>query len=87
MTDMIGVMAVNPGFRGQKYIERTQEKVQELKILIDNKGANTLIEVDGGVNDVIGKRLAEAGADVLVAGSYIFNALNPFERIDSLYKL
>jgi ribulose-phosphate 3-epimerase len=43
--------------------------------------------VDGGVNDVIGKRLAEAGADVLVAGSYIFNALNPLERIDSLYKL
>jgi ribulose-phosphate 3-epimerase len=87
MTDMIGVMVVNPGFGGQKYIERTQEKVQELKILIDNKGANTLIEVDGGVNDVIGKRLAEAGADVLVAGSYIFNALNPLERIDSLYKL
>ena len=58
-----------------------------LKILIDNTGANTLIEVDGGVNDVIGKRLAEAGADVLVAGSYIFNAPNPLERIDSLYKL
>ncbi len=87
MTDMIGVMAVNPGFGGQKYIERTQEKVKELKMLIDNTGANTLIEVDGGVNDVIGKRLAEAGADVLVAGSYIFNAPNPLERIDSLYKL
>ena len=58
-----------------------------LKILIDNTGANTLIEVDGGVDDVIGKRLAEAGADVLVAGSYIFNAPNPLERIDSLYKL
>mgnify|MGYP003289611187 CR=1 FL=1 len=64
MTDMIGVMAVNPGFGGQKYIERTQEKVKELKMLIENKGA-----------------------DVLVAGSYIFNASNPIERIDSLYKL
>lgn len=64
MTDMIGVMAVNPGFGGQKYIERTQKKVKELKMLIENKGA-----------------------DVLVAGSYIFNASNPIERIDSLYKL
>ena len=54
MTDMIGVMAVNPGFGGQKYIERTQEKVKELKMLIENKGADVVIEVDGGVNDVIG---------------------------------
>ena len=85
--DMVGIMAVNPGFGGQKYIENTINKVRELKAMIEIAKSQALIEVDGGINEEIGKQLSIAGADVLVAGSYIFNAPNPLERIERLNKL
>lgn len=85
--DMFGVMAVNPGFGGQRFIDNTYSKVLELKNLIEKCHSKALIEVDGGIDDVIGQQLAQAGADVLVAGSYIFNSSCPEERISQLYKL
>lgn len=75
--DLVLLMSVNPGFGGQSFIEQTIEKVKELKALIKRKGCATLIEVDGGVNAVTGKRLVEAGADALVAGNYVFKAPDP----------
>ena len=72
--DMVLLMSVNPGFGGQKFIEHTIEKVKELRVLIDSTGSKALIEVDGGVNLETGKRLVEAGADVLVAGNTVFKA-------------
>ena len=72
--DMVLLMSVNPGFGGQKFIEHTIEKVKELRELIDSTGSKALIEVDGGVNLDTGKRLVDAGADVLVAGNTVFKA-------------
>jgi len=85
--DMVLLMTVNPGFGGQKFIEHSVSKVRRLKDMIESHGLNTLIEVDGGVNADTGKRLAEAGTDVLVAGSYVFGADNPHERIHILKSL
>ena len=82
--DMVLLMSVNPGFGGQSFIENTYEKVRKLKALINRKGANTLIEIDGGVTTKNAKQLAEAGADVLVAGSFVFNAENPTQTIADL---
>jgi ribulose-phosphate 3-epimerase len=79
--DMVLVMSVNPGFGGQKFIPRSIDKIRRLKEMIVSRGLKTLIEVDGGVNLDRGKRLVEAGADVLVAGNSIFNADNPLETI------
>ena len=85
--DMVLLMTVNPGFGGQKFIEHSIEKVKKLKALIEQRGCHTLIEVDGGVNADTGKRLVDAGTDVLVAGSYVFGAENPEERIQTLKNL
>ncbi len=79
--DMVLLMTVNPGFGGQKFIEHSIEKVKALRELINRTGSKALIEVDGGVNADTGKRLAEAGVDVLVAGSYVFGAEKPEEKI------
>lgn len=79
--DMVLLMTVNPGFGGQKFIEHSIDKVKELKRMIMRTESDALIEVDGGVNADTAKRLAEAGTDVLVAGSYVFGATNPEERI------
>ena len=82
--DMILLMSVNPGFGGQKFIQNTYEKVRKLRQLIQEKNANVLIEIDGGVNFETGKLLFEAGADVLVAGSFVFGAKDPIETIKLL---
>jgi ribulose-phosphate 3-epimerase len=85
--DMVCVMSVNPGFGGQSFIENTYSKVQKLKKLIAQKGANTIIEIDGGVTNKNAKQLVESGADVLVAGNFVFKAENPIETIADLKKL
>ena len=85
--DLVCIMSVNPGFGGQSFIENTYAKVQKLKALITKKGAKTLIEVDGGVTNKNAKQLVEAGADVLVAGSYVFKAANPTATISDLKKI
>lgn len=85
--DIVMLMSVNPGFGGQKFIEHTVEKVRELRDLIDQTESSALIEVDGGVNCETGKRLVEAGADVLVAGSSVFKAPCPQVEIAALKNL
>jgi ribulose-phosphate 3-epimerase len=85
--DVVCLMSVNPGFGGQSFIERTYDKVKQLKEIITRNGASTLIEIDGGVSDKNAKQLVEAGADVLVAGNYVFRAENPVSTIASLKKL
>ena len=75
--DMVCLMSVNPGFGGQSFIENTYKKVKQLKNLIEFSGAPTLIEIDGGVTDKNAEQLVEAGADVLVAGSYVFGSQDP----------
>ena len=85
--DMVLLMTVNPGFGGQKFIEHSIQKVQRLKELILKTGSHALIEVDGGVNHETAPRLVEAGVDVLVAGSYVFGAENPEQRIKELKEL
>ncbi|MCH5328634.1 MAG: ribulose-phosphate 3-epimerase [Coprobacter sp.] len=85
--DMVLLMSVNPGFGGQRFIEHSVEKVVRLREMIDKKNARTLIEVDGGVNLETGKRLVEAGADILVAGNAVFKAENPTEMIHRLKQL
>ena len=82
--DLVCVMSVNPGFGGQKFIEHSYAKVANLKEMILKKGSSTQIEVDGGVTDQNAKRLVEAGADILVAGSFVFNAPDPIATIASL---
>ena len=82
--DVVCVMSVNPGFGGQSFIEHTYTKVQRLKEIIINNNADTLIEIDGGVTDKNAAKLVEAGADVLVAGSYVFKAENQIETIKGL---
>ncbi len=85
--DLVCIMSVNPGFGGQSFIENTYEKVQALKTMIIRKKATTLIEIDGGVTDKNAKQLVQAGADVLVAGSYVFKSNNPTETIKGLSDL
>lgn len=82
--DLVLLMSVNPGFGGQKFIQNTYQKVIRLRRLIEEKHANAVIEIDGGVNLETGKLLFEAGADVLVAGSFIFGAENPLMTIHQL---
>ena len=82
--DLVCLMSVNPGFGGQSFIEKTFEKVIDLNALITAKGAQTLIEIDGGVTDANARRLTEAGADVLVAGSYVFKSDDPKATIAGL---
>ena len=82
--DLVCVMSVNPGFGGQKFIEHSYAKVANLKEMIIKKGSSTQIEVDGGVTDQNARRLVEAGADILVAGSFVFNAPDPIATIASL---
>ena len=85
--DLVMLMSVNPGFGGQKFIEHAVEKTLRLKQLIQANGASNLIEIDGGVNRTTGKLLADAGADVLVAGSAVFKAQDPEEEIRALKHL
>lgn len=85
--DLVMLMSVNPGFGGQKFIEHAVEKTRRLKQLIQANGASTLIEIDGGVNRTTGKLLADAGADILVAGSAVFKAQDPEEEIRVLKHL
>jgi ribulose-phosphate 3-epimerase len=85
--DLVLLMSVNPGFGGQKFIPSTIEKVKKLKSLIKSSKANTIIEIDGGVNYETGKALVEAGADALVAGSYVFSNADPINTIASLKNL
>lgn len=81
---MVLLMSVNPGFGGQKFIEHTISKVSQLRQLIQTSGSKALIEVDGGINALTAPRLVKAGADILVTGSYVFKAPNPFEAIHEL---
>jgi len=85
--DLVCLMSVNPGFGGQSFIENTYAKVEKLKALINKKNAKTIIEIDGGVTDKNALQLAQAGADVLVAGSYVFSAANPTATIADLKRL
>lgn len=82
--DLVCLMSVNPGFGGQKFIENTYRKVSKLKEMIRASGSKALIEIDGGVNQQNSKPLLEAGADVLVAGNFVFAAEDPREVIRSL---
>jgi ribulose-phosphate 3-epimerase len=86
-TDVVLLMSVNPGFGGQKFIEHTYHKVLQLKEMIRNIGASTLIEIDGGVTTANAAQLIQAGADVLVAGSFVFNAADPQATISELRKI
>ena len=79
--DLVCIMSVNPGFGGQSFIEKTYDKVKELKLLIKNNDSDCLIEIDGGVTDKNASKLISSGADVLVAGSYVFKANDPLENI------
>jgi ribulose-phosphate 3-epimerase len=85
--DMVLIMSVNPGFGGQSFIENTYSKIEKLKALITRKNASTIIEIDGGVTDKNATQLAKAGADVLVAGNYVFKAENPTTTISHLKKI
>lgn len=85
--DLVCVMSVNPGFGGQKFIEHTYSKVAALKEMILKSGSKAKIEIDGGVNLETGAKLVSCGADVLVAGSYVFGSQNPLETIAGLKKL
>ena len=85
--DMVLLMSVNPGFGGQKFIENTIQKVQRLRRMIEEKGCQTLIEVDGGVQGETAPRLVKAGVDVLVSGSYVFKSTTPEQTIRNLRAL
>ncbi|MBI3135253.1 MAG: ribulose-phosphate 3-epimerase [Bacteroidetes bacterium] len=85
--DLVLIMSVNPGFGGQKFIDQAVEKVSKLKAMIKAQNLNTLIEVDGGVNLETGARLVNAGADALVAGSFVFGSADPVKTIQELKKL
>ncbi|MDD7342287.1 MAG: ribulose-phosphate 3-epimerase [Bacteroidales bacterium] len=85
--DLVLLMSVNPGFGGQKFIPNTLRKLRELRALIGETGSKALVEIDGGVNADTGRQLAEAGADVLVAGNYVFKSANPLEAIATLNRL
>lgn len=85
--DLVLIMSVNPGFGGQKFIQHALKRVARLKELINKTGSSALIEVDGGVNLETGKQLLEAGADALVAGSFVFNSPDPTQTIQDLKAL
>lgn len=85
--DMVLLMSVNPGFGGQRFIEHSVEKTARLKEMILRKGLHTWIELDGGVNMETGKRLLDAGADVLVAGNFVFHSPDPLQTIKNLKAL
>lgn len=82
--DLVLIMSVNPGFGGQSFIENTYNKVEQLKKLITTKNSKALIEIDGGVTSANARKLVDTGADVLVAGSFIFNSPNPINTIHEL---
>lgn len=82
--DLVLIMSVNPGFGGQKFIENTYKKVRRLKAMIEEHGTSTMIEVDGGVNADNAGALTEAGADALVAGSFVFSSADPKATISNL---
>ena len=85
--DMVLLMSVNPGFGGQKFIPNTLNKIKRLRRMIADYGVDTLIEVDGGINDETARMCAHAGADILVSGNYIFKAENPGKTINALAAL
>jgi ribulose-phosphate 3-epimerase len=85
--DLVCLMSVNPGFGGQKFIENTYRKVSKLRELITQSGSTALIEIDGGVNQQNAKLLLEAGANVLVAGNFVFSSTEPKEVIKGLKSL
>jgi len=85
--DLVCIMSVNPGFGGQSFIEHTYTKIKQLREIILRNNAQTLIEIDGGVTDKNAKQLADAGADILVAGNFVFKASNPNETIKNLKAL
>jgi ribulose-phosphate 3-epimerase len=85
--DLVLVMSVNPGFGGQSFIENTYDKIKALKALLQKKGAHALIEVDGGVSSENAKALVDAGADILVAGSFVFSSDNPNKTIAQLKEI
>lgn len=85
--DMVLLMSVNPGFGGQKFIDETLAKTRRLRRMIDESGSKALIQIDGGVNAETAPLLVEAGADVLVSGSYIFKAADPIATIHDLKQL
>ena len=85
--DLVMLMSVNPGFGGQKFIEHTLDKTRRLRDLLNRTGSHALIEIDGGVNRTTAPQLAEAGADVLVAGSAVFGADDPQAEVSILKQL
>lgn len=85
--DLVLIMSVNPGFGGQKFIPRSTDKVRRLREIIDSRGLDTLIEVDGGVNTETGALLADAGTDIVVAGNSIFSAPSMPDAVDALKAL
>ena len=85
--DLVCIMSVNPGFGGQSFIETTYQKIENLKLLISKHNSNALIEIDGGVTSNNAKKLVEKGADVLVAGSFVFKSDNPTNTISKLSTL
>ena len=85
--DLVLLMSVNPGYGGQSFIEHAVEKTKKLRKMIDDRQLNTIIEIDGGVNFETGKKLVDAGANALVAGSFVFNAKEPKEAIRGLKQL
>ena len=85
--DLVCLMSVNPGFGGQSFIENTYNKIKALKDLIKRKGASVKIEIDGGVTSSNAKKLIEFGADVLVAGSFVFRSENPTQTIQNLKQI
>jgi len=85
--DLVLIMSVNPGFGGQSFIENTYKKIRRLKELIEKTDSKTIIEIDGGVNDKNIKKLIDAGANALVAGSFIFKSKNPTNTIKKLKHL
>lgn len=85
--DLVCLMSVNPGFGGQKFIEKTYEKIRKLKAMINSTGSNAMIEIDGGVNIENAPKLIAAGADVLVAGNFVFSSKDPISTIASLKSL
>ena len=85
--DLVCLMSVNPGFGGQSFIENTYDKIKELKELIKSNGSECQIEIDGGVTNKNAKKLVQTGANILVAGSYVFKSDNPLQTIDKLSTL